>query len=265
MLQVKTNIWRSTMLRDFFTNKWILGGVGFLIVLFVACVLWYQHNTAADRQAAAKTEIQLQQSKIAYKTTANYVTNKVTKHPAENTARPAVKPITQTTDKVVETSPLSDESLPSSTQQAEEKKDIAAVSPHGFGPYPELPSDYPAQDLWNFPDFMSADAELMHRVAVKLWKQGTRSIGGMMADGLVYPTIPGTVYIEWDRRVLSNGTEEKVVSAIRGDPFMGQVLRGIERQKGRLVESDIPSDIMVENGGIDPYEFLSLKNKEINQ
>ena len=247
------------MYRDFFTSKWILGGAGFLIILFVACLLWYQHDTTADRQAAAKAEKQLLQSKIAHKTTANNMTKEVTKFPAESTARPAVKPITKTTDKVDGTNSLSTEGLPSVTQHAQEQKKIAAVSPHGFGPYPELPSDYPAQDLWNYPDFMSSDTELMHRVAVKLWKQGTRSIGGMMADGLVYPTIPGTVYIEWEHRVLSNGTEEKVVSGIRGDPFTGQFLRGMERQKGRLVESDIPSDIMIGNGGIDPYEFLNLK------
>lgn len=253
------------MYRDLFRNKWILGGVGFLIVLFVACVLWYQHDTSADRQAAAQAEKQLLQSKIAHRTTADNMTKEVTNLPAESTARPAVKPITKATNKVVETNSLSAEGLPSLAYQAEEKKKPVAVSPHGFGPYPELPSDYPAQDLWNYPDFMSADAELMHRVAVKLWKQGTRSIGGMMADGLVYPTIPGTVYIEWDRKVLSDGTEEKVVSGIRGDPFTGQFLRGIEREKGRLVENDIPSDIMVENGGIDPYEFLNLNNKEINQ
>ena len=247
------------MYRDFFTNKWILGSAGFLIVLFVACFLWYQHDTTADRQAAAKAEKQLLQSKIAHKTTTDNMTKEVNELPAESTARPAVKPITKTTDKVVETDSLSAEGLPSLTHQAQEKENPAAVSPHGFGPYPELPSDYPAQDLWNYSNFMSSDVELMHRVAVKLWKQGTRSIGGMMADGLVYPTIPGTVYIEWEHKVLPDGTEEKVVSGIRGDPFTGQFLRGMERQKGRLVESDIPSDIMVGNGGIDPYEFLNLK------
>ena len=41
------------MYRDFFTSKWILGGAGFLIVLFVACLLWYQHDTAADKQACS--------------------------------------------------------------------------------------------------------------------------------------------------------------------------------------------------------------------
>ncbi|MDE0086657.1 MAG: hypothetical protein OXU23_13140 [Candidatus Poribacteria bacterium] len=44
------------MLRDVLSNKWILGGVGFLILLSVACVLWYQHDIADDRQQAAETQ-----------------------------------------------------------------------------------------------------------------------------------------------------------------------------------------------------------------
>lgn len=44
------------MYSDIFTNKWVLGGVGFLIVLSVACVLWYQHDVADDRQQAAETQ-----------------------------------------------------------------------------------------------------------------------------------------------------------------------------------------------------------------
>ena len=48
-------------------NKWILGGVAFLIVFSVACILWYQHGTAPYRQDAAKSEQLLRQSEIAQK------------------------------------------------------------------------------------------------------------------------------------------------------------------------------------------------------
>ena len=40
------------MFRDILTNKWVLGGIGFLIVLSIACLLWYQHDTADMRKAA---------------------------------------------------------------------------------------------------------------------------------------------------------------------------------------------------------------------
>ncbi|MDE0088682.1 MAG: hypothetical protein OXU23_23375 [Candidatus Poribacteria bacterium] len=55
------------MLSDFLTNKWVLGGVGFLIVLSIACVWWYQHDIAPHKKAAAEAEKLLRQSQIAKK------------------------------------------------------------------------------------------------------------------------------------------------------------------------------------------------------
>ena len=52
------------MYRDILTNKWVLGGIGFLIVLSVACVLWYQHDIAPYKQKAAEAEQLLRQSEI---------------------------------------------------------------------------------------------------------------------------------------------------------------------------------------------------------
>ena len=42
------------MYRDILTNKWVLGGVGFLIVLSVACVWWYQHDIADEKKQLPK-------------------------------------------------------------------------------------------------------------------------------------------------------------------------------------------------------------------
>ena len=39
------------MYRDILTNRWVLGGVGFLILLSIACVLWYQHDIADEKKA----------------------------------------------------------------------------------------------------------------------------------------------------------------------------------------------------------------------
>ena len=55
-------------------------------------------------------------------------------------------------------------------------------SPHGFGTYPDVPSDYPRQNIWDelerFNDIVgekfgrsSIDHELMHRVLIKLWNR----------------------------------------------------------------------------------------------
>ena len=46
------------MLRDVLTNKWVLGGVGFLILLSVACVLWYQHDIAPEHHTEKQQPMQ---------------------------------------------------------------------------------------------------------------------------------------------------------------------------------------------------------------
>ncbi len=69
-----------------------------------------------------------------------------------------------------------------------------AVSPFGFGPYPELPEGWPADKIW---PCISADHELMARVMVELAHQGITTKGSIMENGYVYPTYPDTVYIKW--------------------------------------------------------------------
>lgn len=140
---------------------------------------------------------------------------------------------------------------------AEEDKAEIRVSPHGFGPYPEIPPDFPVQDI--FRDPRSASSELRDRVYVKLWKQGVRPDGITIRydSGLVYPVVRGTVYLKW--RVLSSG--KRYVGRISGHPATVSSLR--ESSSGRLgmiFEEDIPPGIEVldYSEGINPYEFLDL-------
>ena len=140
---------------------------------------------------------------------------------------------------------------------AEEEKAEMHVSPHGFGPYPEIPPDFPVQDI--FRDPRSASSELRDRVYVKLWKQGVRPDGITVRydAGLVYPVVRGTVYLKW--RVLASG--KRYAGRISGHPATVSSLR--ERSSGRLgiiFEEDIPPSIEVldYSEGINPYEFLDL-------
>jgi hypothetical protein len=105
------------------------------------------------------------------------------------------------------------------------------------------------------------------RVWIKLWKQGERVEGATFGDnGLVYPIIPGKVYVEWEEVVSPDGT--KVNSALRylghPDDFPAKDIKALIRssitgnkpRKG----SEIPShlEILSFDEGIDPYKFLDL-------
>ena len=92
------------MLRDFFTNKWVLGSIGYLIVLSVACVLWYQYDIADERKAAVDAEELLRQSKLSHQEIKESEMNSVVGQAAditsaESTTPNAEKSITETTIK----------------------------------------------------------------------------------------------------------------------------------------------------------------------
>ncbi len=131
------------------------------------------------------------------------------------------------------------------------------VSAYGFGPYPELPPEFP-EDYW---DGISKKHELISRVWMKLLEQGVDVVGASMQNGLVYPNIRGTIYVEWDW----NGTK-RYISRMMGDPDTARRIRNLHDPDAYPLqpstEKDIPADITVVNlpdGGIDPYQFLGLK------
>ena len=79
------------MLRDIFTDKWILGGITLLIIIAGACYFWYQHSLADDRKAAAETAEfarQWERNRQAKQKAAKAETRE-TKAPAENTSAEA--------------------------------------------------------------------------------------------------------------------------------------------------------------------------------
>ena len=129
-------------------------------------------------------------------------------------------------------------------------------SPHGLGPYPEIPSDYPRQDIWDDLEesynngYATIDHELIHRVLIKLWKQGKKTDSGVLSDrnGKVYPLYKDTVYVK--RREYEDGSVFSMLS------------HGSLRQYEEAVrEGTAPIWIKIiprEDGGIDPYSLLDL-------
>ena len=261
------------MNRNTDTLKWILGSIGTILViagLCYLCYLWYQYSLAPDRQQAAETAEQVrqwEQSKKARDTdrTTKQVGTTQTVGSTENTA-------VSTDDTTGMSDPLVDGIDPVETNtstQSQETVDVR-VSPHRFGPYPEIPSGYRAPNIFDKP--LSKSQELMMRVDVKLWQQGIRTEGiGINYDtGLVYPTIRGTIYVTWSDFTLPDGSVEKVAQRLSGHPNTLDLLpRGLSGfsdifvPKHIVFKRNIPSHITVleHSEGIDPYEFLKEELK----
>ncbi len=243
------------MTRGIYT-KWIVGGIVLLIIIAGVCLLWYRHDTAAGRKAAAEAEKVLQQWEAEKQKQKQTITaeTETTQTPAESVTSTAEKPINETTGTVSETDTSTDniQDVLVSTQEMESQK-IVPVSPHGFGPFPDVPEDYIIKPFsWDFYKNDPPIHELMARVRIKLWKQGIQTTGIMSSSvtGLVYPTIPGAVFVKKYNRDGADYLE------IRGDPDLD-----LEVIRKELMAGNVPDGIQVldmDKAGIDPYKFLNL-------
>ena len=147
--------------------------------------------------------------------------------------------------------------LPEETSETENKDAPYGVSPYGFGPFPEIPADYPDQGVWSETALRSMEPghELISRVRIELWNQGVRTIGGVYDNGhrLIYPIIDDVVYIEWADNPGIGGKpyvrRQLTTSAVK-DQYHDDILKGIFPP--HLTIYEFP------DGGIDPYEFLDL-------
>lgn len=222
------------MVRDIFTNKWVVGSFGFLIVFDIACysLSWYQQELAPYEQQTAETREQLEASHN------NDKDSKVERELAANATDENIK--------------LTAEKHKAETVSTADVK----MSPFGFGAYPEIPQDFPEQRIFNIPHG-SVEGELLDRVRVKLWKEGVRpdGIGHLQSTGLIYPTVRGTVYVRW-----GEFRGKKYITRLRCHPA-----DSFDITKFRF-ENEIPSDLKVLDfsEGINPYEYLDLP-KEGNE
>ena len=246
------------MFRDILSSKLVIAGLTCCVLLITGTLLYRRHVLDDIRKDEARTQRFLQQLESSDRPSA----------PQQETTnggveKPAAAPIATDDDAVS----VPDISVPRPTEKAarvdtaapeemvsEEDTTNVSVSPYGFGPYPELPAGWPADQIW---PRISADHELMMRVEIKLAHQGLDVTGSIMENGLVYPTISDTVYIEWGKNA-----RRQYIRDMAGDPDACDRIGAIEDERGvRFTEADIPSDIKVlsfQEGGIDPYAFLDL-------
>ena len=238
------------MIRDIWTYKWFIGGFGFLIVFAVLCYSCSQHDIASFQEQVSDTDDKNSQEDMSQKD----VPPTETLEPVEDTSVPTQ----ETTEK---------------TDTFEKNTDTAAnvrTSPFGFGPYPEVPDDYPHRERVQVWDDATPEQELSVRVRIKLWKQGIRTEGVMFDtdNGLIYPTIPGVLYVQWQ-----NAEEDdpefagrRYASLIMGDPNTSKKWQSLYLTKEGFERTDVNHNPEVSgikiyeypDGGIDPYKFLDL-------
>ncbi|MDE0325997.1 MAG: hypothetical protein OXN27_18935 [Candidatus Poribacteria bacterium] len=258
------------MYRDILTNRWVLGGVGFLILLSIACVLWYQHDIADEKKAAADAEELLRQSEIAKKVanTDSDMEQADDVSSVESETPTAEKPTNRAPGAVTNISTSRQASPVTAKSQETENAEEVRVSPHGFGPYPEIPTQYRdldgVEDIWGFyeklaetdPDAARAN-ELGERVLVKLWEQGLRPTGGKHSNGMFYPDYPNTVYVTWEEERLEDGTVERYPTAVGGDSAFAPYEEAFIESDGEIFPSNFTM-LNHKKDGIDPYQFLDL-------
>ncbi len=254
------------MLRDLLSSRWLQFGLVFFVLVIGGSLLYSWHTlrtTESDLERHDQLAQGIKQNEA---------------HPAEKVNVPTqteTPGLVDTPDENTDTlGPEGTEALPNETDdlvnaflpddfisEEEAPAEDVPVSPYGFGPYPPLPDDpYWVPDTW---PAKSANHELMLRVSIKLISQGIPVKGGIMQNGLVYPIIKGTRYVEWAEYTGGDGTPVRYISKETGHPDDTDSIRAFkEATKGRTpTESDFPPSIefvSYEEGGIDPYTFLDL-------
>jgi hypothetical protein len=259
------------MYRDILTNKWFLAGIGFLVVFAGACYLYYQHTTVSYRQQAAELDEIIHQSEEQQTTEIVNPTKPAADALVERTTPTAEKPITKETADVEKTTEAAGQQSTDTPAETAATKDVR-MSPHGFGPYPKTPDEYPISDP--FHDDMGHDVELMQRVRVKLFnEQGIFADGISMSEytGMVKYVTRGVLWIDWETNNLPWLGEHKYAASIRGHPdTIARIRANLSNRESplpvevrQITEADIPSDVIVKSGSeaIDPYRFLNLQRQ----
>ena len=110
------------MLQNFFPIKWIIGGLVVLLIVAGACYLWYRHDTAPERKAAADAEAfarqwEKDQKAQPKRSTVEQATDGT---PAESNTQSAEKPITDDVVGTTSSNPMFAGGVPKHLQCPEE-------------------------------------------------------------------------------------------------------------------------------------------------
>ncbi len=246
------------MFRDLLSSRAMHVGLVFFVLIVGGTQLYSWHVRRTSQEALERTKRIVQQLENKKETrTAQDVgvsTDTETLEPSEVPIISDEMPtMSEETDAFLtdDTVDVADAFLLDDKTLADEKENAEGpVSPHGFGPYPEVPDDYPVSRFsWKY-TYDDPKQELLARIRIALWRQGVPVEGAVFKqrNGLIYPTIRGTVYVEWD-----------------GDfpiGILGHPDDDFERIRSTLEAGGTPAGITVldfDEAGIDPYQFLNIQ------
>ncbi len=246
----------------FFTKKWIFGGIAFLILLSVACVWWYYHDTAAYRKTLTEAKDYLHKLEKAKNVSEIKIENDIEQSVSdvtEESIKQTVEKQEQVTNSVI---------VDTNASGTAPKNKRVRLSPNGFGPLPKVPSDYPDKNFrWrNYLD--DPNFELIARVRLKIWKeQRIYAKGAGFINGKVYLTLSDTAYVRRDTKYGYDGEVIRTyISEILWDPDhqpSNEQLRSALFDYDEYIENVFKTKnlkvVDFENGGIDPYKFLNLE------
>ncbi len=254
------------MLREILSGRGLVFGVLFCFITVVGSLLYFHH-------VKLQVEAEFPETERASQNVADTVH---TVHPVQqgtvetdDLSSPALQSVRETSVPEIEVTELH-----SGTGDQDESMEMAdmfmvatdapvdvRVSRFGLGVYPEIPADYPDQDLWDRLEDITdpthgKQIELIDRVRIKLWKDGIKTVGGSYSavTHLVYPTIPNVAYVQWDYVDEPDGTRSRYASRVAGGPGPAA---DVYFDKG-----EVPPGITVipyAEAGIDPYTFLEFE------
>ncbi len=249
------------MFRFILTGKILIGSIIFLIFICIGCVIWYQYNTKTYQQELTESfELQDQTGNTTQQTVDESAEGNATSSEGSLTVKTDDISDKFSSDATLQEEDDSDETITVAGRviRLSDIPDVPKVSPHGFGPFPEVPKDYNGMVVWrniDYYDLSHSDQrafELLHRVLIKLWSEGKRNFKGGKIDGnngKVYPNFSDTVYITVKDLEYPNGVVVPRITRQLGiAPFGVDLLNP-------------PPHIKVldyESSGIDPFQYLDL-------
>ena len=248
------------MYRFIFTEKILIGSIILLIFICIGCVIWYQYNTKTHKQELTESfELQDQTGNTTHQTVVESAEGNATSSEGSLTVKTGDISDEFSSDETWQEDDDSDETITIAGRviRLSDIPDVPKVSPHGFGPFPEVPKDYNGMVVWIQTDYYDLshseqrNFELLNRVLIKLWSEGKRNFtGGKFGNnGKVYPNFSDTVYITVKNLEYPNGVVvPRITRQLGSAPFGVDLLNP-------------PSHIKVldyESSGIDPFQYLDL-------